>query len=147
MARDRADYLQDDTHSTVRLAWWYNFEVTRYIRRGLAILLLVPLYLIFTKIGLRFEIAAWILFVVIPLAGLLLKKNWFYYYVYIVISITVPAAVSIMWLLGLFGDQAYSALAIIAILWPVLLYFVIVLILTVILHRTTMGAEVSPHQN
>lgn len=114
--------------------------VTRYIRYLLCLLFLFPFYLLFTKAKIWLEISVWLLLVVIPLIGLLLRKTWFFYYIYILIPITLPLVISVMWFISLFGDQAYSVLAIIGILWPVLLYFGAIISLTVILH-IKQGAE------
>jgi hypothetical protein len=76
-----------------------------------------------------------ILFVAIPLIGLLTKKSWFFYYTYIIVPIALVVIICGSWFLSLFGDQAYSLLNIAIGLWPLLVYFAVIVILTVILQR------------
>src|ERR1039457_3935606 len=107
---------------------------TKYVRDSLLVSFLLPLGTLFTKTNLRFDAGMLIFFGAIPLIGLLSKKSWFYYYVYAAVPITLLILIPGIWFLSLFGDQAYSLLAIAITLWPLLVYFGVVVVLTVILH-------------
>jgi hypothetical protein len=42
----------------------------------------------------------------------LTRAVWFFYYVYVLVPVTLAFAVAALWSLSLFGDQAYSLAAI-----------------------------------
>jgi hypothetical protein len=115
-----------------------------YLRYALAILLLLPLGVFLRKVGLPFQAVVSTLFTVIPLVGLLGRRGWFFYYVYVLPPLTLWLLIFAAWFISLFGDQAYSPLQIALMIWPLLLYCVVVEILTVTLHVRVFKQE---HRN
>jgi len=105
-----------------------------YLRYALAILLLLPLGVFLRKVGLPFQAVVSTLFTVIPLVGLLGRRGWFFYYIYVLPPLTLWLLIFAAWFISLFGDQAYSRFQIALMIWPLLLYCVVVEILTVSLH-------------
>jgi hypothetical protein len=111
-----------------------NVMAQKYIRYSLLALFILPVGTLFTKPNLSFQIGVLIFFVVIPLIGLLSRKYWLFYYIYVAVPITLLIVSFAIWFASFFGDQAYSLLNIAGALWPLLLYFIIITILTITLH-------------
>jgi hypothetical protein len=106
-----------------------------YVRYILLVLLLLPIIIFFRHINLQLIFFILIFLTGIPFAGLLSKKSWFFYYIYITTPLWLIITIFAVWFLSLFGDQAYSILDIALSLWPLLLYFGVIITLTIIIQK------------
>ena len=106
----------------------------KYARYALLVLFLVPVVTVFTRSVPPAGKGLAILWCAVPALGVSTRKTWVFYYIYVAVPLTLVLGIGALWLLSLFGDQAYSLSAIASLLWPVVLYCAAVVVLTIVLH-------------
>jgi hypothetical protein len=109
---------------------------TRYITWSLIVVFLVPLGTLFIHTARHnqpFEAIILISFTLVPLIGLRSKQVWFFYYIYVISPGSLIITVCFSQLVGLFSG--YDSILAFLALWPIELYFVIVVVMVALLHK------------